>query len=304
MNCIETRDIVHRFSRNETVLNGISLQVPTGCIYGFLGPNGAGKTTTLRLILGLLKGQQGSIAIFGQSLRTHRIEILGKVGSLIESPSLYDHLSATENLALLQKVYRCPKEQIARVLAMVGLAGTGTKRTGKFSLGMKQRLSIAMALLHGPSLLILDEPTNGLDPNGIMEVRELLKDLNRERGITVVISSHILAEVEKLVSHLGIITKGHLVFQGSLEELKNRQALVLSVSLAVSDVARALQVVSGTYPKAHIEGGMLVLPAIPSAAVASVNRLLIESGLEVSEIAVVKNDLERIFLALVDEPRR
>ena len=152
-------------------MDDINLRVEFGSIYGFLGPNGAGKTTTLRLVLGLLKKQRGSIRVFGQKFDDDRVQILSRIGSLIESPSIYGHLTAAENLKLLQKIYQCPKARIAEVLELVGLANTGKKKAGQFSLGMKQRLSIAIALLHSPTLLILDEPTNGLDPNGIIEIR-------------------------------------------------------------------------------------------------------------------------------------
>jgi ABC-type multidrug transport system ATPase subunit len=299
VNCIETENLVYKYSKDETVINGISLRVPTGTIYGFLGPNGAGKTTTLRLILGLLRTQQGTISIFGRSLRTHRLEILGKVGSLIESPSIYDHLTANENLALLQKVYRCPKSQIYHVLGLVGLSETGEKKTGRFSLGMKQRLSIAMALLHDPTLLILDEPINGLDPTGIIEVRDLLQNLNREKGTTIVISSHILPEVEKLVSHLGIISRGKLVFQGELEELRSGQQQLTRFSLRVSDPACALRVISDLKLQGRVENGRVIVPAASSETIALINRRLVEKGVDVSEIEPIKNDLERIFMDLV-----
>src|SRR5688572_7767477 len=172
MYSVETHNLTHIFSGDETVVDSINLQVPEKSIYGFLGPNGAGKTTTLKLILGLLKKQQGSISVFGKPFENNRIEILKKLGSLIEVPSLYGHLTAVENLMVLQKVYQCSKEWIPEVLKIVSLENTGKKKAGQFSLGMKQRLSIAAAMLHDPSLLILDEPTNGLDPNGIIEVRE------------------------------------------------------------------------------------------------------------------------------------
>src|SRR5829696_3960962 len=180
MNCVETTDLGHGYSGDAAVLCGIDLQVPQGSIYGFLGPNGAGKTTTLRLILGLLKKQEGSIKIFGEDFEKHRVASLRKIGSLIESPSIYSHLTAVENLRLLQKIYQCPRARIDEVLELVGLANTRNKKAGQFSLGMKQRLSIAIALLNSPSLLILDEPTNGLDPNGMIEVRELLRRLNED----------------------------------------------------------------------------------------------------------------------------
>jgi lantibiotic transport system ATP-binding protein len=223
MNCLETNNLGHKFSEKEMVLNDINLRVIKGRIYGFLGPNGAGKTTTLKLILGLLKKQQGEILIFGKSLDKDRIDILKNIGSLIESPSLYGHLTARENLNLLQKIYQCPEGRIQEVLNLVGLANTGNKKTSQFSLGMKQRLSIAIALLHNPLLLILDEPTNGLDPNGMIEIRELLIRLNEEQGITIIISSHLLAEIEKLVTYVGVINKGRMLFQGTLEELKSKQ---------------------------------------------------------------------------------
>lgn len=216
MYTIETRDLSYKFAGNAPVLDNINLQVPTGSIYGFIGPNGAGKTTTLKLILGLLKKQNGKIEIFNQEFEQNRIAILQKTGSLIESPSFYGHLTAHENLQLLNKLYKTPEQRIDELLTIVGLENTKKKKAGKFSLGMKQRLSIAIALLPNPSLLILDEPTNGLDPSGIIETRELLKKLNAEQNITIVISSHLLAEIEKLVTHVGIINRGKMLFQGPL----------------------------------------------------------------------------------------
>jgi lantibiotic transport system ATP-binding protein len=300
MYALETSQLMHRYSANETVTDQINLQVPTGSIYGFLGPNGAGKTTTLRLILGLLKVQTGAIAVFGKSFARHRVEILKSVGSMIESPSLYDHLNAEENLALLQKVYRCPKARIQTVLELTGIADTGNKKISQFSLGMKQRLGIAVALLHSPDLLILDEPTNGLDPNGIIEIRELLKKLNRESGITIVISSHLLAEIEKLVTHIGIIHKGKMMFQGTMAELKSRQEQVLSISLCTSDDDRALEILQGHHVSASIDNEKLLLPAIPRELLAMLNKQLVANDIDVYEIAVNKNDLESIFMELIE----
>jgi ABC-type multidrug transport system ATPase subunit len=216
--CLETTNLSHRWNTRTPVLKDINLRIPKGSIYGFLGPNGAGKTTTLKLILGLLKKQAGEISIFGQKWEGHRIAILSRIGSLIESPSLYAQLTARENLRVLQRVYRCPKTRIDEVLALTSLTDTGSKKAGKFSLGMKQRLAIAIALLNDPALLILDEPTNGLDPEGIIEMRELLKALNK-RGATILVSSHLLAEMEKLITHTGIIHRGQLLFQGTLADL-------------------------------------------------------------------------------------
>ena len=301
MYCLETTDLGYRYSKDAVVLRGVNLQVPQGSIYGFLGPNGAGKTTTLRLLLGLLKTQEGTISIFQRRFDANRIDILRNVGSLIESPSLYEHLTARENLAVLQKVYRCPNGRIAEVLNLVGLPDTGKKKVGEFSLGMKQRMSIAVALLHGPSLLILDEPTNGLDPNGIIDMRRLLARLNSENGVTILLSSHVLAEIEKLVSHVGIINRGRLLFQGTLNELKQEQQQVLRVCLGTSDDRTALTILAEHVPNARIADGHIVVPAMSNEHVARLNRLLVERGLDVHEIRAVGRDLETIFLDLVGE---
>jgi ABC-type multidrug transport system ATPase subunit len=221
--CLETTNLSHRWNACTPVLNAINLSVPTGSIYGFLGPNGAGKTTTLRLILGLLKKQQGEIKIFSWQWGTDRIAILSRIGSLIESPSIYPQLTAQENLRVLQRVYHCPKTRIEEVLGLTRLADTAGKKAGNFSLGMKQRLAIAIALLNDPALLILDEPTNGLDPEGIIEMRELFRDLNR-RGVTILLSSHLLGEMQKIITHTGIIHKGQLLFQGTLDQLYHAHA--------------------------------------------------------------------------------
>jgi ABC-2 type transport system ATP-binding protein len=300
--CLETTDLCHRYFNGDLVLKGINLQVPQGSIYGFLGPNGAGKTTALRLILGLLKRQHGTIAIFGKRFDTNRIEILKKVGSLIESPSLYDHLTAGENLSVWRKIYRCPKDRIEEVLRLVGLPDTGAKKTGQFSLGMKQRMSIAVALLHSPSLLILDEPTNGLDPHGIIEMRKLLLKLNSENGITIVISSHLLAEIEKLATNLGIIHHGSVVFQGPMDELRRKQQQILSVCLSTSDDETALKIIVQHVPAARIEGGKIVTPAMSQVGIAQINRVLVEKGLDVHEIRATSSDLETIFMGLIGEP--
>jgi ABC-2 type transport system ATP-binding protein len=219
---LETNRLSHAFSNKQVVLKDIDLQVPEGSIYGFLGPNGAGKTTTLKLILGLLTKQQGDISLWGRPFEKDRKGLLGRVGSFIETPSLYGHLSAMDNLLVWQKIYRCLPENVARALRLVGLTDTGSKKVRQFSFGMKQRLGIAVALLHRPALLVLDEPTNGLDPHGIIDIRELLKTLSREEGITILVSSHLLSEMEKLATHMGIIHRGSIVYQGTLHGLLSR----------------------------------------------------------------------------------
>lgn len=298
MYCIETKNLTHKFSADETVLNKINLQVPESSIYGFLGPNGAGKTTTLRLILGLLKKQEGTIEIFNKKLESNRVEILRKTGSLIESPSLYGHLTATENLAILQKIYQCSKSRIKEVLEIVGLAETGKKKAGKFSLGMKQRLSIAIALLPNPALLILDEPTNGLDPNGILEVRELLKRLNAEQKITVLVSSHLLSEIEKLVTHLGIINKGNVLFQGTLEELHQKQNQSSFISFNTNNMDKTFEIMTANNLTATKANGSVMIPTTEKELIAKINAQLVNSHVEVYQISTIKNDLESIFMDL------
>ena len=300
MHCLETSGLSHRFASDD-VLRGISMQVPEGSIYGFLGPNGAGKTTTLRLILGLLKTQHGAIRIFGKRMDQDRIAILKNVGSMIESPSLYDHLTAAENLRVMQLIHRCPASRIAEVLELVGLAGTGKKRTRQFSLGMRQRLAIAAALLHRPSLIILDEPTNGLDPNGIIEVRNLLIELNRRDGCTILVSSHLLSEVDRVATHVGILGKGKLLFQGTIDELRRHRQEVLSVRMSTSDNAAALQAIGEDGIEGRLLEGEIVLPALDGPRVAALNRQLTARNLDVYEIRTVRNDLESIFLNLVRE---
>jgi ABC-2 type transport system ATP-binding protein len=300
MYCLETIDVHHRFA-NHDVLRGVSMQVPTGSIYGFLGPNGAGKTTTLRLILGLLKTQRGETRIFGKPFHKDRIAILKNIGSMIESPSLYDHLTAAENLRVIQLVHRCPESRIVEVLDLVGLADTGKKRAKQFSLGMRQRLAIATALLHRPSLIILDEPTNGLDPEGIIEVRNLLMELNRRDGCTILVSSHLLPEIERLATHVGILGKGKLLFQGTIDELRHRRQEVLSVRVSTSDNAAALRTITEDGIEAQLLDGAIVLPALTNARIAAMNRQLTARNLDVYEIRTVRNDLETIFLNLVRE---
>ncbi len=300
MYCIETQNLSYRFSQEQQVLNKVNLQVPTGSIYGFLGPNGAGKTTTLRLILGLLRKQAGTISIFGKPFFENRISILQNIGSLIESPSLYGHLTAVENLRIQQVLYQCPKSRILDVLNTVGLSNTGKKKAGQFSLGMKQRLSIAVALLHNPSLLILDEPTNGLDPNGIIEIRDLIKKINRELNITILISSHLLSEIEKIVTHVGVINKGNILFQGKLSELQTKQNLGASIQIKTNNNIAAVNMLEAAGFPAVLDHEKIILPKIQEAQIAALNKQMVQQNIEVYQISHHQNDLESIFIDLIN----
>jgi ABC-2 type transport system ATP-binding protein len=220
---------------------------------------------------------------------------------MIESPSIYSHLTARENLNLLQKVYRCPMPRIDEVLELVGLSHTGKKKAGQFSLGMKQRLAIAIALLAEPQLLILDEPTNGLDPKGIIEIRKLLKSLNRDRGITILISSHLLSEIERLVTHIGIINKGKLVFQGALSDLKTQQERSIHVRLEASPAGLAATLLRELRLDSVVRDGYFILPAMTKQAIADLTRQLVAVGIDVHAIGIVRSDLEQIFIDMVSQ---
>lgn len=291
---IQTSNLNFSFASGVKTLQDVNLLVPKGSIYGFLGPNGAGKTTTLRLLLGLLKNQDGKLEIFGQDFSRHRIEILKRLGSLIEQPSLYLHLTARENLEIYRLVYRAEKSRIGEVLQLVGLENTGRKKAKQFSLGMKQRLSIAIALLHEPELLILDEPTNGLDPNGIIETRELIKKLNREQGTTVIVSSHILNEVERMATHVGIIHKGRMLFQGTLGELQQMKTRQTSLEIETNDNMAAARVLESFDTKSV--NGKLLLPFESKQQAAAINRTLVQNNFEVYALHAQQNDLEQLFL--------
>lgn len=223
-NILETRELTKNFS-GQLAVNGVSLEIKRNTIYGLLGPNGAGKSTTLKMILGLLRPTKGEILFDGESWKR---EHLAKIGSLIEEPALYGNLTAEENLLVHTKLLDVPKDKIYEVLETVDLKDTGSKRVSQFSHGMKERLGIAIALLNDPALLILDEPTNGLDPVGIQELRELIATFPK-KGMTVILSSHILSEVEQVVDEIGIINKGQLMFQGTPNRDEDLEAFFMEV---------------------------------------------------------------------------
>lgn len=298
MPLLESHHLSFSYRRTEKIPDSIDLTVPEGSVYAFLGPNGAGKTTTLKLLLALLKPESGDIRIFSEDLKTNRVNILRRVGSLIESPSVYSNLTAKENLAVYGKLYNTSDARIKEVLEIIGLGECGRKKSGHFSLGMKQRLAIGIALLHEPALLILDEPTNGLDPAGMVEVRELIRQLHSQQNTTIIISSHLLSEVEKIATHFGIINHGKLLFQGSAEMLKAHKQAGSTIQFEVSDPEKALRVISGLSVPADQEGPVIRIPFSEKKQIALVNKLLVESGIEVFEIGHSGHDLESIFVQL------
>jgi lantibiotic transport system ATP-binding protein len=296
---IEINNLNHYFDNQQKVLNHINMAVPQGSIYGFLGPNGAGKTTSLRLILGLLQKQQGEIKISGKTFEKNRIEILKKTGSLIEYPSIYGQLTAKQNVLVWQKIHQCNKNRIDEVLDIVGLAETGNKKAINFSLGMKQRLGLAIALLNQPNLLILDEPTNGLDPNGIIEIRELLIKLNKEQGITILISSHLLSEIEKLVTHIGLIHKGNMLFEGTLNELLATQKKASVVIIKTANNQKAYEFLGQNY-QVKLNNEKIEIQAFTDEEVAAIINLLVQQNIDVHEVFRSNADLENIFMNYIN----
>lgn len=293
-NAIETVGLNFNFG-HQTIIKDLSLQVPIGSIYGFLGPNGAGKTTTIKILLNLLKSPTDQVFIFGKDINKYRIESLKRIGALVEQPAIYAHLSGKENLINRCILLGIKKSKADEMLALVGLIDAADKNASKYSLGMKQRLGIALALLSDPELLLLDEPTNGLDPNGIIEIRNLMVDLTTNHNKTILVSSHLLAEIERIATHVGIINKGQLLFQGTIDELHQLSKPVLEIE--VNDIENASILIS----KAGFEilsqtDKKITVPFSSSKNSAEINTLLVRNSFSVSSLHQQRKDLENLFL--------
>lgn len=295
---IEVRNLKKDFG-NLHAVNGVSFDVFSGNIFGFLGPNGAGKSTTIRMILSLISPTSGTIKIFGRNLSTDREGILKKVGAIVEKPDLYGYLSVYENIRILSRLsgYNASRRRIMEVLETVGLEDRAYDKVKTFSHGMKQRAGIAQALIHEPDLIILDEPTNGLDPQGMVEIRKLIQRLNKERGMTILLSSHLLHEVELLADRMVIINKGKVVVEGSVSELLSSDEM--KVTVVVDDEKRTAELLhrNGYGPGiTSAEKGELVLQ-LDHRQISEVNRILVENNIRVSELIPVRT-LEDYFLSL------
>lgn len=293
---ITTSSLTRRFG-DLTAVADLDLQVPQGSVYGFLGPNGAGKTTTIRLLLGLIRPHAGDVQLFDQSLRNGRIELLSRVGALVETPSLYPHLTGRENLEVTRRLIGGDRNKIERALVIVKLEQDAHRRVGHYSSGMRQRLGLALALLGEPELLILDEPTNGLDPAGIREMRDLICRLPEEQGVTVFLSSHLLGEVEQVATHIGIIHQGQMLFQGTPGELQAQ--LADHVAIEVDQPDAALRLLSQAGWTARRNGNhRLVVKVNGQSDVAMINAQLVRGGLNVFHLNLKQPSLEDIFLKL------
>ncbi|ACV21636.1 Daunorubicin/doxorubicin resistance ATP-binding protein DrrA [Slackia heliotrinireducens] len=275
------------------VVSGLDMVVPAGSVYGFLGPNGAGKTTTMKMLLGLVHASSGTSTVLGETVSEKtRTKLNARIGSLIENPSCYPHLTARENLEIVRSLRGLPESAIDEALATVHLTGTGTKPVRAFSLGMRQRLGLATALMGRPELLLLDEPTNGLDPAGIQEIRELIRALPGEYGCTVLVSSHLLSEIDQMSDHVGIISRGRMVWQGPMGNLHAQARRWLS--LRTTDNERAAQLLGASYGNE----GWLNVVAADDDLVAWMTLLLAAHGIAVLRLEERREDLEDIFLQL------
>ena len=296
MNIVETRGLCKQYGQAMRVKQ-LNLSVPEGAVYGFLGPNGAGKSTTLKMVLGLARPTAGEITVFGKPVNSrNRIAILKQVGSLIESPSYYGHLTGEENLRIIQTLRGAPEKDIQEVLSIVRLDGQKGKQVAHYSLGMKQRLGLAAALLGFPKLLILDEPTNGLDPAGIQEMRELICSLPGQFGMTVLVSSHLLSEIDQMADHVGIIREGELVFQDTLAALHARSRHHLA--LRTTDNGQAARLLGESRIPCTPEDGYLILPLLTDADAAKLSRFLAAHRVDLLRMEERQKSLEDIFLEL------
>jgi len=298
---VATHDLSKRYGSDYRV-NKVNLTVYEGEVYGFLGPNGAGKSTTLKMLLGLARPTEGKVIVFGHELHKKRRQILSHTGSLIESPSYYGHLTGLENMRVMQQLRDVPDKNVKDALQIVRLDKHQDKKVAQYSLGMKQRLGIAMALIAFPKLLILDEPTNGLDPAGIGEIRELIQSLPQRYGITVLISSHLLSEIDQIATSVGIIGNGKLLFQGGMETLRGKSQAAIAIQTRNNAAAERLLSAKGLSPSS-MEGGALLFKGMSDNEAVEANRALVHEGIEVLRIEERRQSLERIFLDLTGRER-
>ncbi|PPK83255.1 ABC-2 type transport system ATP-binding protein [Lacrimispora xylanisolvens] len=290
---IETDGLTRRYGQHVSV-DHINLRVPKGKIYGFLGANGAGKTTTIRMLLSLIRGDEGSIRIMGQSLQRDREKILRNVGSLVEGPSYYGHLSAYKNLKIICMLLDLPEKDIDEFLDIVRLSPFARQTVKGYSLGMKQRLGIAQALIRRPKLLILDEPMNGLDPAGIQEIRNLMLSLCHQQGITIFLSSHILSEIQTIADEIGIIQNGRLIFQDSIQELEKKSTTRLLVR--IENQQEAFRVLSAAGADVVLQEGELLISLSDEIDQARVFNIL--QSFSIQHMQELTVSLEDIFLNL------
>ena len=295
-NIIEINNLNFGFEPQKLILKNVNLSVPKGSIYGFLGANGAGKSTTMRLIMGLFNDDENAVKVFGENVSKIYPNGLQKIGSLIDYPAFYEHLSGYDNLKIVCIIRKLDVKRINEVLEQVGLSSARNIKMKKYSLGMKQRLAIALALISNPELLVLDEPVNGLDPNGMLEMRELLIKLNRENGVTILISSHLLQEIDKMVTHLGIISNGEIKFEGSKEKL-NELYKFQKTKFTLSNAKDFISFVENAELKGENEISIITNS---QEDIARINKTLVEKGAHIYQISPA-GGLEEWFMEITKQ---
>ncbi len=299
---VNTKNLNFSYNKTRKDIENLELKIPKGSIYGFLGPNGSGKSTTIRLMLGLLKKRSGTVVLFGKTFnRKNRLKILDRVGALIENPSLYEHLNAVDNLRIAAN-YRqnIPFSRINEVLETVKLTQAKNKKIKEYSLGMKQRLGLAISLLSNPELIILDEPTNGLDPKGIIEMRTLIKDLNKKYGTTIFISSHLLSEIERTCTHVGIIRNGKMLYQDTVASLKESKGTNIKFDIEVDKSIEALSVLKNLkMENISLLDDFLQIEVKNKKEITEVIDVLRAERINIYQVSI-KNNLEELFLSLTE----
>lgn len=296
---IQTSNLDFQYSKNKKILNNLSINVPKGSIYGFLGPNGAGKSTTMRLLTGIIPGDSNSIFLFEKPIESQIPGVFEKVGALVESPALYLHLSGYDNVKYIALLRQVPLSKIDEVLELVDLTAHKRQKAKQYSLGMKQRLAIAMALLSEPELLFLDEPVNGLDPNGIVEIRKLLVKINKEKGVTIFVSSHLLSEIEKMCTHIGIISKGVLKYEGTMEDL-SRKFETCKIQITLDEAESWKGKLSSKYANVALEEqNKITMNLNHTSEIPDFAKEIIQEGARIYEIKILEG-LEEWFMNLTE----
>lgn len=296
---IQTSNLDFQYSKHKKILKNLSINVPKGSIYGFLGPNGAGKSTTMRLLTGIIPDDTNSISLFEKSISKQLPFVFEKVGSLVESPALYLHLSGYDNLKYIAVLRKIDLYKIDEILELVDLSHAKKQKAKQYSLGMKQRLAIAMALLSEPELLFLDEPVNGLDPNGIVDIRKLLVKINKEKGVTIFVSSHLLSEIEKMCTHVGIISKGILKFEGTIDELSKRFDKC-KIQITLDDAESWLSKVEENYKNVVLEEfNKISIELNNTSEIPDFVTNIVKDGALIYEIKIIEG-LEQWFMNLTE----
>ncbi|GHA86171.1 ABC transporter ATP-binding protein [Cognatilysobacter bugurensis] len=292
---VHTRKLTRSFDRVHAVQD-VDLDVPAGAVYGFLGRNGAGKTTTIRMLLGLLRPSAGHIEIHGLDALVERRRAACLIGSMVETPGQYGHLSGRRNLRLTADLLGLPRSAVDRALDIVDLTGDADRRVGDYSLGMRQRLGVARALLARPRLLVLDEPTNGLDPRGVRDMRRLLREMPAREGVTVFVSSHALGEIDQIATHVGLMHEGRLILQAPVEELRQQHRTAIEIEIETTQPQQAAALLREAGITARVDGARLVLPGCEHAtSAADVNALLVRHGIPVHGLSSGTLRLESLF---------